>query len=275
MLVATLATFLVALATVVSRELLNGRRDAPSPQPRRAPGWVGGNATGAPRAGDDPVDQRRERVAGLLTHGGRLGQITLDLAHPEQTLADLAERIEEPARGRAPMVLVLDGAGEGAATPTDLAELLSQRCRCIIVDLAADRGRREPGFSELLAGEALFSDIITREPGSRLHRIGPGRAGRDAVLAASDLVEVALDALCETYDWVLVAAASNDEASVLASLAGRAQGGLVMAGQLGNGHAVEAAYRLADMTKAPVTLMLDAPETLSMRSLHERDPAPV
>ncbi|PTM43558.1 GumC family protein [Bosea sp. 124] len=271
-LVATLATFLASLATVVSRELLNGRRDAPMPQPRRAPGWVGG---GAARTEENQVDPRRERVAGLLTHGGRLGQITLDLAHPEQTLADLAERIEEPARGMAPMVLVLDGAGEGATTPHDLAELLSQRCRCIIVDLAADEGRSQPGFSELLAGEALFSDIITREQGSRLHRIGPGRAGRAAVLAASDLVEVALDALCETYDWVLVAAASNDEASVLAPLAGCAQGGLVMAGQFGNGHAVEAAYRLADLAKVPVTLMLDAPEGTVLRGLRERDPAPV
>ncbi|HEV7259330.1 MAG TPA: GumC family protein [Bosea sp. (in: a-proteobacteria)] len=270
-LVATLATFLASLATVVSRELLDGRRDAPTPQPRRAPGWVGGVA----RAEDSPVDPRRERVAGLLTHGGRLGQITLDFVHPEQTLADMAERIEEPARGMAPMVLVLDGAGEGATTPRDLAELLSQRCRCIIVDLAADEGRSQPGFSELLAGEALFSDIITRASGSRLHRIGPGRAGRDAVLAAPDLVEVALDALCETYDWVLVAAASNDEGAVLAPLARRAQGGLVMAGQLGNGHAVEAAYRLADLTKAPVTLMLDAPPAAPMPGLRERDATPV
>lgn len=274
-LVATLATFLAALATVVSRELLNGRRDAPVPQPHRTPGSVGGTATGASRSEDSPVDPRRERVAGLLTHGGRLGQITLDLAHPEQTLADLAERIEEPARGMAPLVLVLDGTGEGATTPHDLAELLSQRCRCIIVDLAADDDHREAGFSELLAGEALFSDIITREPGSRLHRIGPGRAGRDAVLAASDLVEVALDALCETYDWVLVAAASNDSAAALTPLAGRAQGGLVMAGQLGNGHAVETAYRLADLAKAPVTLMLDSPQAATMRDLRERDPAPV
>ena len=273
-LVATLATFLISLATVVSRELLNGQREAPAPQPRRTPGWVGGGTTGAPR-NDEQADARRERVAGLLTHGGRLGQVTLDLVHPEQTLADIAERIDEPARGMAPMVLVLDGAGEGATTPHDLADLLSQRCRCIIVDLAADEGRTQPGFSELLAGEALFSDIITRQAGSRLHRIGPGRAGRAAVLAAPDLVEVALDALCETYDWVFVSAASNDEGSVLEPLAKRAQGGLVMAGQLGNGHAVEAAYRLADLTKAPVTLMLDAPEAARMGEIRERDPAPL
>lgn len=273
-LVTTLATFLAALATVVSRELLNGRGDPPAPpSPRRAPGWVGGTA--ASKGNEEAADQRRERVAGLLTHAGRVGQITLDRDRPEQTLAELAERTEEPACGMAPLVLVLDGAGEGATTPHHLAELLSQRCRCIIVDLAADDGRREPGFSELLAGEAMFSDIIGRAPGSRLHRIGPGRAGRNAVLAAPDLVDIALDALCETYDWVLVAVASNDAAAVLEPLARRAQGGLVMAGQVGNGHAVETAYRLADLATGPVTLMLDPPEEAASRDVREKDAATV
>lgn len=258
MIVATLATFLVALATVVSRELLNGNAGAPTgsgPQ-RRAPGWVGGGATMPARPGS--ADPRRERVAGLLTHGGRLGQITVDLADPDEALAALAERVVEPPRGMAPLVVVLDGAGPEATSARDLAELLAKRCRCILVDLAADGEAPEPGFSELLAGEALFSDIIMREPGSRLHRIGPGLAGRDAVLAAPDIVEVALDALCETYDWVLVAANSGDESAVLAPLVVRSQGALVMAGKVGNGHAVEAAYRITDLTKAPVVLVLDA-----------------
>ncbi len=270
MVVATLATFMIALAAVASRELLNGQAGAPSGKPQRAPGWVGGGTTAR-------TDPRRERVAGLLTHGGRLGQITLDLERPEETLADLAERIDEPPRGMAPMVVVLDGGGDGATTARDLAELLSQRCRCIIVDLVVDEDLSQPGFSELLAGEALFSDIITRAEGSRLHRIGPGHAGRDAVLAAPDLVEVALDALCETYDWVLVAAASSDDSAVLAPIAGRAQGGLVMAGQVGNGHAVEAAYRLSDLTKAPVALVLDAPVNfagpMAMTRQHDEEPA--
>ncbi|RDJ23298.1 lipopolysaccharide biosynthesis protein [Bosea caraganae] len=257
MIVSTLATFLVALATVVSRELLNGNAGAPATprEPRRAPGWVGAAAGSRSAKGD----QRRERVAGLLTHAGRLGQITLDLADPDQTLADLAERVAEPARGMAPLVAVLDGGASGAATALDLAKLLAQRCRCIVVDLSRDEDRTRPGFSELLAGEVLFSDIIMREPGSRLHSIGAGRAGRAAVFAAPDLIEVALDALCETYDWVLVVAASGDDSAELAPLVGRAQGVLVMAGQVGNGHAVEAAYRLADLTKAPVALVLDAP----------------
>ncbi|RYE34623.1 MAG: lipopolysaccharide biosynthesis protein [Hyphomicrobiales bacterium] len=259
-LVSTLATFLIALATIVTRELLNGQ-GRPLPAAPRGPRWV---SAGSPEdEGDAPgpvqgAAPRHARVAGLLTHAGKLGQTRLDLDRPELTLAEIAERTREPVRGMAPLALVLDGAGEGAARPRDLAELLAQRCRCVFVDLSSDHGAGAAGFSELLAGEALFSDIIMREPGSRLHRIGAGRAGRSAVLAAPDLVDVALDALCETYDWVLVAAASNDDGAVLAPIARRAQAGLVMSGQVGNGHALETAYRLSELTEAPVTLILDA-----------------
>ncbi|MGO4406369.1 GumC family protein [Bosea sp. RAF48] len=259
MLVATLATFLVALATIVTRELLNGQ-GRPLPETPRRPRWVsaGKNEDETEQAGPAPQEPRHERVAGLLTHAGRLGQLRLDLDRPERTLAEIAERTQEAPRGMAPMMLVLDGGGEGAANARDLAKLLAQRCRCILVDLTVDDEHDEPGFSELLAGEALFSDIIMRAPGSRLHSIGPGRAGRAAVLAAPDLVDIALDALCETYDWVLVAAASSDDGAMLSPVARRAQGGLVMSGQFGNGHALEAAYRLSELTEAPVTLILDA-----------------
>ena len=258
-LVATLATFLIALATIVTRELLNGQGRS-LPDAPRGPRWVSAGSSEDELGAPDPVPgaPRQARVAGLLTHAGKLGQTRLDLDRPELTLAEIAERTHEPARGMAPLALVLDGAGDGAARPRDLAELLAQRCRCVLVDLSSDHGGGEAGFSELLAGEALFSDIITRASGSRLHRIGAGRAGRAAVLAAPDLVDVALDALCETYDWVLVAAASNDDGTVLAPVARRAQAGLVMSGQVGNGHALETAYRLSELTEAPVTLILDA-----------------
>jgi succinoglycan biosynthesis transport protein ExoP len=277
MLVATLATFLVALAAVVSRELLNGGSPAPAEDaPRRkAPGRVE-PAVGKSEDEDEEVEaaappRRRERIAGLLTHGGRIGQLHLDLTDPDAGAAELAACINKASEGHAPLVLVLDGAEPGEASPRALAQLLSERSRCILVDLASD-GRDRAGFSELLAGEAMFSDIITREEDSRLHEIAPGRAGRAAVLAAPDIVDVALDALCETYDWVLVATASTDEAEVLTPLLARAQGALVMAGHAGNGHAVEAAYRLTDLTGAPIALvMIDAPERVELTE-QEKEP---
>lgn len=279
MLVATLATFLVALAAVVSRELLNGGAPAPAEgaPPRKAPGRVEpavGNSEDEEREDEaSPPPRRRERIAGLLTHGGRIGQLHLDLSDPDAGLAELAAAVNKASEDHAPLVLVLDGAEPGEASPRALAQLLSERSRCILVDLASG-GRDRAGFSELLAGEAMFSDVITREEDSRLHEIAPGRAGREAVLAVPDIVDVALDALCETYDWVLVAAASTDDAEVLSPLLGRAQGALVMAGHAGNGHAVEAAYRLTDLTGAPIALvMVDAPEKVDMVA-RGKDPVP-
>lgn len=259
--VTTLATFLVSLATIVSRELLNGGPSGPphSGSARRSPGWVGGGGAAAP-----PVppsgDQRRERVLGLLTHAGRVGQVSVARDDPDAAVKALSERMAPSASGKAPLAVLLDGAGPGAMNARDLAELLAKRRRCILVDLASEDETEEPGFSELLAGEAQFSEIIMRAPGSRLHHIRAGFAGRRAVLAAPDIVELALDALCETYDWVLVATASGDDSAVLAPLVSRAQGAFVIAGTIGNGHAVEAAYRLSDLTQAPVALLVETPD---------------
>jgi hypothetical protein len=68
-------------------------------------------------------------------------------------------------------------------------------------------------------------------------------------------------------------AASGDESAELLPLVSRAQGVLVMAGQVGNGHAVESAYRLVDLTKAPVALVLDAPGSPIPFSTREPDEA--
>lgn len=256
MVVATLATFLVSLAILVSRELLRGQpHQQAGPMPDVVPRRAG--LRDEPRQEPPDLDPRRERVAALLTHTGRLGQIIVASEDAGQALADLADRSLPAPRGMAPLALLVDAGGFGATTARQWAELVSQRCRCIILDLARDDDGETPGFSELLAGEALFSDIITREEGSRLHAIGPGHAGREAVLAAPDLVAVALDALCETYDWVFVAAASTDQSAVLAPLAQQAQSVLIMAGHGGNGHAVEAGYRIAELSDAPVTLVVD------------------
>ena len=258
-LVSTLATFLVSLALVVSRELLNGGASAPAEKPRRkSPGWVGAGTredeVGAPVAAGPDMPPRP--VAGLLTHGGRVGQLHLDLADADASLSEIARRLGEPGSTSASLLLALDAAEPTEVSARDLAAMLSERARCVLVDLASDDERQQAGFSELLSGEAMFSDVITRRPNQRLHEIAPGRAGRAAVLAAPELVELALDALCETYDWVVVVAASTDESRVLAPLAARARAALVVAGHAGNGHAVEAAYRLADITKAPIALVM-------------------
>ena len=265
-LVATLATFLVSLATIVSRELLSGQ--AAPVAPRRAPGWVHPAAMAMPTE----EEERSERVAGLLTHGGRTDRLTLDRDRPDEVLAALSSRATRPAPGGAPVGRGGEGGGAGVECTRGGAQ---GGWRRVFVDLSGTARSATAGFSELLSGEALFSDIITRAEGSRLHRIGTGRAGLAAVLAAPDLVELALDALCETYDWVFVGLPSSASGAAVAPMLARSQAVLVMAGQVGNGHAVEVGYRLADASDAPVTLVLDAEAPVATFERHGRDREPV
>ncbi len=277
MVVATLAAFLVSLSTVIARELLSGRAVSVSgagapdmPQGPRSPAFAAKEEDVAEDGVAQPQPaQRRERVAGLLTHAGRVGQFRLDARDPAGSATELAELVGEAADGLAPRLLVLEGTDHATTSARALGRMLAGRSRCILIDLSEVTSRTAPGFSELLSGEAMFSDIIQRDAGSRLHIIHAGRAGRDAVVDAPDLIELALGALAETYDHVLVSASASDDIAFLAPLAGLVQAGLVTAGHIGNGHAVEAAYRLTDIMKGPVALVLEADEAMAGAALAE------
>ena len=74
-----------------------------------------------------------------------------------------------------------------------------------------------PGLSELLSGRASFAEVIHRDHASRLHFIPTGRA--DADFCDFDLI---LDALLETYDFIILLAPGfprSDIAKVMAFLA--------------------------------------------------------
>lgn len=95
-----------------------------------------------------------------------------------------------------------------------LARALADKGRTVIVDLnampakLAALGAREDGraavatldgLSELLAGEASFAEVIHRDHATRLHFIPSGR--KEADFRDFDLI---LDALTETYDFIVL-----------------------------------------------------------------------
>jgi hypothetical protein len=121
-------------------------------------------------AGKGPVDRAR-RV--LITHG----------ALAETPLAGL----------------------DCAAFSSQLARALSTEGRTILVIFGAGGGVR-PGMSELIDGSASFSEAIHREAGSRLHILPSGR-GRAAPCGGLNVV---LDALSDTYDYVVLSASDED-----------------------------------------------------------------
>lgn len=261
MIVATLAAFMISLAAVVSRAFLAGPMPmAQDPEPRPAPGWrraVDPQAMAAEAsAGTTPeAELRRERVAGLITHSGRVAQLRFQ-GDEEADTQQVLGVIGPPSMPGARRLLLLDGVEAPALSALTVARGFARYAQAVLIDLSDHASRREPGMSELLAGEAAFSEVILADDHRRLHVITCGHAGPDAVIAASDLLDVALDALVQTYDFVLIKASASDSTAYLAPLAGRVEAGLVVAGQMGNGFAVEAAYRLTDIMKGPIALVL-------------------
>jgi uncharacterized protein involved in exopolysaccharide biosynthesis len=135
-------------------------------------------------------------------------------------LGPVAERIvaaHVPGRGLHIVGAATDSEEASADAFVGLARSLSVRGRAILVDLnrtplklaslaaEGEDGRTkilgQRGLAELLVNEATFAEVIHRDHSSRLHYIPSGL--RDADFHDFDLI---LDALGETYDFVLMLA---------------------------------------------------------------------
>jgi uncharacterized protein involved in exopolysaccharide biosynthesis len=282
MAVATLATFFLALASIISRELLSGRAVQPAtaaglvpqPQPQPVPrgaarfSSMGGRArmqddadSGADAAGDPAVaaadetarDAHRAHVAGLITHAGRLSHLRLMMNDAGSWGGELASCVRPSDDAGGSRLLMLD-AGTRAGATRLLGGELAEDHTTLLIDLTSGERSRMAGLSELLSGDASFADIIDRDPESRLHVITAGRAGREAVINADGLLDVALDALTDAYDFVLIEVSSRDLHSFQPALMPLVDGAVVLADQLANGHAVETAYRVGEGHDKPVMI---------------------
>ena len=149
-------------------------------------------------------------------------------SHHAQSPADEIERLvlhvaasDRPARAQRVLVTHVAGADaplgglDCAAFASQLARALSLEGRAILVTFGAGSDRRI-GLSELVDGSASFSEAIHREAGSRLHILPAGhrRTG------AGEALTLVMEALAETYDFVVLAMLDEDrEAAQKLSLA--------------------------------------------------------
>jgi Mrp family chromosome partitioning ATPase len=162
-----------------------------------------------------------------------------DEADDGHTTTKIATRIlSVPFAGRGVRIVVtsLKAAGGASQMMVGLARDLEREGRSIVVGL--DQGNLldfwigiagapignlapsddEPGLSDLLAGVASFADVIRRDPASRLHFLPIGRhEGLDL-----DEFGGALEALAETYDFILLIAPPLDESEIAMTLAAKA-----------------------------------------------------
>ncbi len=250
---AALASFISACAVVVTRELLSGRAiAAPPPMPLDAIPTAGNGAAHARRAAGPPgldeaaadraVDTGRQmRAADLpaldLADQGLPADAAVVPVGAGATLSSAYAKLAAelpPARedGRGRRVLITEAVhGHGVlATARGLARHLARNERVILVSVADDAiSPNRLGLSDLVAAKASFAEIIERETGSRLHIMAPGTHDQAVLKDAADMVELALAALDQTYDWVFLMVAGDRRAEFAPLLAPRVEGAVVAA----------------------------------------------
>ena len=255
----TLAGLIFSMGAVVAGEMLSGRAAVPVyPLPRDVPANAAAGpvvrvrrepvlapaiakAEDAPDANppDDFLPDAEAHPVGTPSMGP--SQAIRDMARDG---AQLAGRIAEAsATGHAVVSMIVgpDAGASVAAPAIALARALARNHRTILVnldalaqeidalapatenaaagdELAGQENSLQDGLAELLAGRVSFAEVIHRDRLTRLHVLAHG-GGRINGTAGLDLV---LDALCETYDHVVLVVpvmALSDMASSLAPYA--------------------------------------------------------
>ena len=207
----TLAVIVLSLGAIVARELLGGRPSGPE---QASP------AQGRPEpAGGAPVLVREDREG--ETSAPRQGP---GLALPEENeggqydfeaLVGRLAGAQPQDRGRRVLVMGL-GALHGAA---QMAQGLGLRLARTHSALLVHVDTLEPlaervGFTDVVAGEASFFEVIERAGGSRLHVVGAGTLESGFLLGEAEGVEIALSAFDQTYDWTICLVQGRDEGVV-------------------------------------------------------------
>jgi Mrp family chromosome partitioning ATPase len=104
-----------------------------------------------------------------------------------------------------------------------LARTLAGYGNVILVDLAFNAPNlsvistdpQAPGMAELLRGQVSFGDIITRDQYSNVNLISTGNVAGDPMgLAAAPMLPSAMDALAQSYDYVVIDAGAVADMAV-------------------------------------------------------------
>lgn len=219
------ATVATAVGTLVVRRRSRPRRPAPSEEPVEQPRSLGETRVLA-RLGE------KARAGQHSTIESARGRVAADRA---QEIADVARRIlaaRNDGVGTSVLMTSCTEAAEAGRFMLTLGRRLGHESRAIVVSFdklqklepmmrGSDSLRAHadaPRLADLFAGQVSFGEVIRRDPASRLHYVA-AEADAELDLAGS---ESALEALAETYDFVLLVApplGRDDIATTLAATA--------------------------------------------------------
>ncbi len=89
-----------------------------------------------------------------------------------------------------------------------LGRALADTARALTIDVNGKSGAgssaTEPGFSDLVAGEAAFLDVIHPVAGSKLHTVRRGFVDAEVLTEEPQSLAISLNAMAQAYDWVIL-----------------------------------------------------------------------
>src|SRR5262245_31812665 len=224
-LIATLATLLLASGLIVTGELLR----ATAPRAFASAPVVAETPVVEPVFTETPATPLAPAPAPVVAREPEPEPATVRQPEPDFSEVTIAPTAEAPpelneveqlaqdlvAAGSAAHKITILGtaAGEGITlSALTLARLMARDAKVVVVDLAASSpsiaavsvDANAPGLAELMQGEASFTQVITKDKFSRVQLVSAGRPGFDRALLQSPRLALAIDALLRVYDHVLL-----------------------------------------------------------------------
>ena len=135
------------------------------------------------------------------------------LAAPVTEIEIVANQLHAAGDGARKITLIGVGQSESVTlTALTLARLLARSAKVVMVELsissptvgAISNDPMAPGLSDLMLGSATFSQIISKDRLSPVHLVGAGRASKDRSVLQSPRLALAIDALLQAYDHVVL-----------------------------------------------------------------------
>lgn len=233
--IATIAGALLSLGLLIAREFLSGRAFVADEAITELPVAI---RTLRPDDHEEPltaasVTEREAPIARRTVRGADAMRdeepevsdasfaSASDLQTPRDafiTMLDAVLARKEPEQALRVMVCTGEAEPATAALAMRLGRILSRSFRVIAIDACDDDGAGHEtlqaiagytqgagfGFGDLLDGRASFAEVIQRDAASRLHFVA-GRLTAAQMASDEDGLANLLDALAETYDFVLTA----------------------------------------------------------------------
>ena len=229
---AVLATFILGIALILTRELMRGARS----------GTVqSSNNQSAPGRRDVPPSLAPAPIAAVKT-------APVPKSQPAQAAALEASALLAPAEAAAVIMYASKGARgfrvlvAGTSDQIDATAAAAAVSRSLDVDgravallgwdgsgdtLAHVAGLElAPGVTELLAGDASLEEATQKLPGTHIHVITAGNGSAGTIDA--DSAAMVLDALDEMYDVIVVTGTTRVATGLFAALQGRFDAGILV-----------------------------------------------